>query len=186
MTDHELSELMRKSSHKAQRAFFDEYFNYVYTIVYSRLHTCGSREDIDECVADVFSEFFMQFAKGSKFSGELHAVIGTLAKSRSIDAFRRLSRNSERSISIDEADELRDDADIAANAENRDTSRRLLDVIGSLGEPDSTIIIQRYYFDRTAKDIGRKLSLSPAAVQMRCQRAIKKLRGMLDKEGITL
>ena len=52
---------MRCSREAGQRAIFDQYGNYVYTIVYSKLHAYGTHEDIEECVSDVFAKIFMSF-----------------------------------------------------------------------------------------------------------------------------
>ena len=48
--------LIRTEPEKGHRVLFDEYKNYVYTIVYNRLRSVTSREDIEECVSDVFAE----------------------------------------------------------------------------------------------------------------------------------
>ena len=79
MTDIEYRQLMESSQQKAQRALFDEYFAYVFAIVAGRLKGCGSREDMDECTADVFSEVFLYLDKNSSQNGELKGVVGTIA-----------------------------------------------------------------------------------------------------------
>nr|WP_303838497.1 sigma factor-like helix-turn-helix DNA-binding protein [Ruminococcus flavefaciens] len=53
-----------------------------------------------------------------------------------------------------------------------------------LGDPDSTIIIQQYYYNRTAKEIAKSISMSAAAVQKRSSRAKQKLRILLTEAGI--
>ncbi len=58
MTHGEYRLLLKTESKKAQRMIFDEYYNYVYAIVHNHLRKCGSREDTDECVSDVFSDVF--------------------------------------------------------------------------------------------------------------------------------
>ena len=58
MTDSELRELMRVSAEKGRRALFDEYCAYVYAIAAMKLKNCASREDIEECVSDVFAEIY--------------------------------------------------------------------------------------------------------------------------------
>ena len=55
MTDNEYRALFEKSPAAAQNALFEEYINYVYSIVFNKLRSCGSAEDIEECVSDVFS-----------------------------------------------------------------------------------------------------------------------------------
>ena len=59
MTNEELQNAARESKEKAQRAIFDQYFSYVYTIIFSKLRSCASREDIEECVGDVFSDIYI-------------------------------------------------------------------------------------------------------------------------------
>ena len=59
----------------------------------------------------------------------------------------------------------------------------LLRLIESLGEPDSDIIIQKYYYNMNSNEIASKHSMSPEAVRMRCSRALKKLKELLTREG---
>ena len=42
MNDTELSRLLKTEPESGQRAFYDKYFNYVYTIVYARLKSYAS------------------------------------------------------------------------------------------------------------------------------------------------
>ena len=60
----------------------------------------------------------------------------------------------------------------------------MLDKIEELGEPDSTIIIQKFYYNRTSTEIAKMLSMNSAAVRMRCTRALKRLKTELTKVGI--
>ena len=45
MTDQQAMELLKSSPQKAHRLIFDEYYNYVYTIVFNRLRSYASREE---------------------------------------------------------------------------------------------------------------------------------------------
>ena len=58
MTDIQLRELMKGPSDVWQRALYDEYCIYVYTIASNNLRSCGTAEDIEECVADIFIDIF--------------------------------------------------------------------------------------------------------------------------------
>ena len=59
MTHDEFRRLLGRSREEAHKALFEAYCNYVYTIVFNRLRSCASREDIDECVCDVFADVFL-------------------------------------------------------------------------------------------------------------------------------
>ena len=186
MTDIEYRQLMESSQQKAQRALFDEYFAYVFAIVAGRLKGCGSREDMDECTADVFSEVFLYLDKNSSQNGELKGIVGTIARNRSIDAFRRLSAKNCTAVPLEEADSESTETGPEDLAEQNELRRILLDKIEALGSPDSTIILQSYFYGHSSAEIGRELSMTPAAVRMRASRALKKLREMLEKEDIAL
>ena len=184
MTDKDLKELMKRSPSEGFKALFDEYWSYVYTIVYNTLRDCGSRNDIEDCTADVLSDVMMNY--DTEHEGSLKAYLGTSAKRRAIDMRRSLS--SRKSISLDEDESLlpTSDENIEAAAESSHISALLLKRIEELGEPDSTIIIQRYFYDRSSAETARILGMNPITVRSRLRRALKKLRDVLTDMDITL
>lgn len=186
MTNNELRLLMADSVQKCHRAVFDKYCNYVYTIAFSILISCGSREDVEECVSDVFMKIYKLLDEDTDFTDNFKAFIGTVARNTAIDSFRKISLRISRTAYVDEntINELRDDNDITENTERREQSDIILGKIKELGDPDSTIIIQQYYYNRTAKEIAKSISMSAAAVQKRSSRAKQKLRILLTEAGI--
>lgn len=60
--------------------------------------------------------------------------------------FHSLSSRNGRTVSLEEsgADSITDSENIADNAERADLRRTLLRLVEELGEPDSSIIIQKY------------------------------------------
>ena len=180
MTDSEILQLIRETPPKGHRALFDEYYNYVCAVAANVLRGTGTPEDIDECVIDVFTDV-INHLDTERASG-LKAYIGTAAKRKSISLKRSITAKSGRNITMDDGTfpELPSGEDIAANAEKAAETEQLLSEIKALGEPDSTIIIQRYFYDRKAKEIGAVTGLSAAMVRLRCSRALKKLRKALS------
>ena len=61
---------------------------------------------------------------------------------------------------------------------NADERRRLLEAVKDLGEPDSIIIIRRFYFGQRSKEIAKDLDMTVSAVDTRLSRAITKLHSM--------
>ena len=88
MTVKDYSRLYHKSLDKSYDALFEEYCNYVYAIVYNRLRGIASREDIEECVSDVFADVFFGY---SAVKEDMRGYIGTVAKRRAINAFHSLT-----------------------------------------------------------------------------------------------
>ena len=177
MTHGEYRLMLKTEKKKAQRMIFDEYYNYVYAIVHIRLRN-GCREDVDECVSDVFSDVF---------TGDMKGFIGMIAERRATDYYRRLSRPPV-SVSIDDdtAEVLPAADDVLKSAEDNELRRILLELIDSLGEPDATILIQKYFYNRNSREISDIVPLSPVMVRIRSSRALKKLRKLLSDRDISL
>lgn len=185
MTDEELRGIIQHSPDTGFRAMFDKYHRYVYTVVFSVLGSCGCSKDIDNCVVDVFTDVILHF--DSSRDGSLQAYIGTAARNKAISLKKNIFKRTERTIPIDDISaELSDNTSVAEDAERSELTDILLDRINSLGKPDSDIIINKYFFCRNSREIGEILGLSPAAVRVRCRRALKKLRTLLEELDITL
>ena len=137
------------------------------------------------CISDIFARIFFTF--GEKYNnGDMKPFIGVVAKRISIDHYRSLMRHTDKTFSIDEdtSRELSSDEDLVSESERTELRRILMDSINSLGEPDSTIIIQKYYYAKRSQQIGELLSMKPSTVRMRCKRAVEKLHSILVKRGI--
>ena len=188
MTHEELRKQIKKSKELAHRMIFDEYCNYVYAILFNRLRSAASREDIEECFCDVFADIYISYDSERELEGDVKGFVGTVARRRAADMFRRLtSGKGERAAgSIEEIGQVAASDDVEADAETKLMSRLVLDRIAELGEPDSTIIIQRYYYCRSVAEVAEMVSMSPDTVYVRCGRAVKRLRKILEQEGITL
>ena len=185
MTGGEYLKLLEKSQKQAHELLFNEYYSYVRAIAFNRLRSVGSTEDVEECISDIFARIFFTF--GEKYSnGDMKAFIRAVAKRISIEHYRRLVRYSGKSFSIDEGTgfEVRSDEDLVSDSEKTELSHILMESINSLGEPDSTIVIQKYYYGKKSHQIGELLSMKPSSVRMRCKRAVEKLKGILASKGV--
>lgn len=184
MTGNELAAMIKESPPKGHKAFFDEYSDYVYAIVYNRLRSCATKEDIEECVSDIFVEVFLSFKNGTYFSGELKGYIGTISKRKAIRYYHTVSARNNRTAQID--DEIKSNTDIESDFDKSNEQDIIMREILGLGEPDSSIILLKYYYNRSSIQIGKKLSMSPPAVRKRAERALQKLKKRLEKSGINM
>jgi RNA polymerase sigma-70 factor (ECF subfamily) len=188
MTGTEYCKIYKKSPDNAYNALFESYCDYVYAIVYNKLRSVASREDIEECVSDIFADVFFGYKKENDNGGDMKGYIGTVAKRRAINAFHSITARQNR-FSGDSEEEMNfigDETDIEADSDMTETREILLSKINELGEPDSTIILQKYYYDRSSGEIAKLLSMKASAVRMRASRALDKLKTTLAAAGITL
>ncbi len=187
MTHEEFRRELGVSAEQAHRRLFEIYCGYVYTIVFNRLRSCASREDIEECVCDVFADVYIYYDGSKDVSGDISGFIGTVARRRAAAVFRRsLGRTAPVSLDDDAVQQVSSGQDVEAETGDNERRRVLLDRIDELGEPDSTIIIHKYYYGRSAKEIAEMVSLPPENVRVRSGRAVRKLRESLEKSGFSL
>ncbi len=180
--------LQKKQIEVLAREIFDEYCNYVYIIAASKIKRSGTKEDIEECVSDVFAEIFRNPDILSGQVSNLKSYIGTIAKRRAIDTYRRLSVHQWKNLSVDDEvlAETASGENIEESAEIRERNSILLCKIKELGEPDSTIIIEQFYYNMKVSEIAKAISMTAASVQKRSIRAREKLKILLVDAGISL
>ncbi len=186
MTDTEWYSLMQTAPREGRRALIDQYGNLVYAIVLNKLKDCASREDIEDCVSDVFVAVFEAEGDFSASAGSLKSFISTIAKRTAIDAWRRLTyRNGCTDHLEDSETELSSHEEDPAQTLLRKTQKqRLWQIVKDLGEPDTSIIIRQYFYDQSAKEIAKALSMTAAAVQKRSIRARARMKELLQQEDV--
>lgn len=183
MNDTEWVELFESSPKQAFAFLVKEYSSLVYTIAVNRLGTVGTRQDAEDCTSEIFLEIFRSAGRFSPEAGSLKTFVSTIARRRATDAFRSLMRKTSITGPDDEEETLLipSDDDTEREAEERAERQELWEKVRSLGEPDSAILIYRYFYRLTAAETGEKLGMNSAAVEKRCQRARKKLKALLTK-----
>ena len=187
MTHEEFRDKKKISSEQAHKELFEAYCGYVYTIVFNRLRSVAAREDIEECLCDVFADVYCYYDPGKNVSGDMSGFIGTIARRKAAALYKSIISGAE-TVSIDDesAQQLSSEQDVEREAAANEQRRIILGKIAGLGEPDSTIIIQKYYYGRSAAEIAGMVKLTPENIRVRSGRAVKKLKEMLEKEDISL
>lgn len=185
MKDAELIILLEKSPEKARAALVDEYRNYVYAVVLSKLKGNASLEEIEDCVNDAFVEI-LESISGYSGKGSVKAFIGTIAVRVALNRFRQniRCRNTTTSIDIEDAPLLPSAEDTEGTVQDNAFRKRLWEIVDMLGEPDSKIIVYQYCYELKVHEIADILSMTPAAVQKRSIRARKRIRKILEKENL--
>lgn len=167
------------------RKIFEQYYNYVYAIVFNKLRSIASAEDIEDCIGDIFSDIYIYYSKNEKYD-DIKGFVSTISERKAVDMFRRLATKKKHIITFGEEKikTIPDEASVEEQAEQSEVSRIIMRCISDLGEPDSVIIMQKYYYNRNSKEISEIVSIKPSAVRKRCSRALEKLKKLLNDAGI--
>ena len=174
MEDIELLELLKNSPHEGLAAVVKQYSAYVYKIAYTRLGRVCSREDIEEAVSDIFMRFFLASQNDDTEIRSICAYLAAVSQRHCINIFNRQIRRMPE-IPLDEIDNIPCE-DISA-----ESNPELIDAVHKLGEPDSDIIIRRYYFGQPVSDIADDLNMKSNTVSKRLSRGLKRLKKILEE-----
>ena len=162
-----------------------QYGGLVYSITRRRLQGCLRKEDIEECVSDVFFELYRCRDKIDLSKGSLKTFLLTIAERQAIKYYERKTDKFDK-ISLQEqlekGEEPLSDHNVEQQTIQKEESRLLIEAIKGLGEPTASIVIQKYYYGMTAKEIGQRAGLSKNAVEKRLKRGLEKLKTVLQSE----
>lgn len=181
MNDEKLAKLLLSNADRGMKKLIDEYGGLVSAVISGKLRSARfSVQDIEDCAAETFFEFWRGFEKSPCKGSEIRARLCVTAKRNAIDRLRRLYRQPD-TLSIDDEKVLtiRDDHSLEGDFEREETRRELINAVKSLGRPDSEIIIRKFYVGQSSKETADAVGMSVSNVDTRTHRALKKLRSIL-------
>lgn len=181
-TDRELLLLLRKNPDRGMEECVRKYSGLLYHIVRGRLQGAAfSEEDLEDCVADSFCEFWESLGRFDESKGSIKAWLAAIAANNARDLVRK-RKNEALSVSIedDNAAEPASEYSLEGDFETKEQRAELLAAVRSLESPDREIIIRKFYLQQSSKEIAEALSLSVSNVDTRTHRAVRKLRERLS------
>ena len=103
ISDIELLELLSNKPEVGLKMMMDSYMALIYTIIFNKLSGMYSKEDIEECVSDVFIEVLHYKNRIDLQKGTIKAFLAIIAKRKAIDMYRKNKKNNH--IHIDDLSE---------------------------------------------------------------------------------
>lgn len=180
LSDNEIIAAIRRNPSRGMKILIDIYSPTVFAAVNSRLGGVCSHDEIEACASLVFTEFYFHIDQFDSRKCSLKTYLSVLARNKAIEEFRRtVRRNAEVHEEDDVLLDLPDSFDLENVAERRMMEQHLLRAVNSLGQPDSSIIIRRYFYAQPSKQIAEELGMTDASVRKRISRSLDKLRAVL-------
>lgn len=182
MTDEKLYALLLTDPDRGIGKLTEQYTGLVMSVIRARLSKKAfSEQDIEECAADTFTEFYMGLGSFDTSMGSIKARLGLTASRNAVDRLRRLYRSGITLPLDGEAGEYPDSFSIESELEERELKDKLKQAVLGLEHPDREIVFRKYYLGQSSKEIADALDLSVSNVDTRTHRAVKKLRAIMEK-----
>ena len=131
-----------------------------------------SPDDIQECVHDTLTDFYLQRDQFDGSRGSLRSYLIAIADRKAIRKYRENQRQwLAAELSRMEAGELM----------NWERTEVLRQAMKQLPPPDRQVLEMKYFQGYTAREIANHLGMEHEAVKKRQQRALKKLQRLMEE-----
>lgn len=183
MDERELMGLIQSSPDEGIREAINRYGKDVNAICRKILGT-SMQDLLDEAVSDTFYKVWKYSSRfDSRRGTSLKSWICAIARNSAIDLLRKQPGNL---IYMDDLEmELKtEEAGPQEALDARETGMVLWNSIRSLGEPDHSVFLCRYYLNMSGREIAETLGLNQKKVANILNRRKKQLRKMLEERGL--
>jgi RNA polymerase sigma-70 factor (ECF subfamily) len=178
MEDKKLLRLLYKNPSEGMEQLMNQYTGLVYAVVKGKLSNFYHvSSDIEDCVADVFSNFYMKLSDYDPSISCIRSYLCVIARHQAINMARK--RRFEELTSPDDDESyliLSDEESPEDVLVEKETRAEVIKAVESLGPPDSVIIFRKFYYGQSSKEIADLLGMSVSNVNSRTSRALNKLR----------
>ncbi len=180
MDEKSILKKLRNKDEKAFEEIIDLYCAYVTSIVGSLLSSKGTKEDVEEVVADTFIALWNTAERiNYEEYSSIKAYIAVIARNKSKDWLRTAKKQELR---------LLDDVLIVENSVEhlivqREQQRIIAKVLEKLKPLDWKIFVAYYYQYKKVDEIAREFQMNPQTVKTRLRRGREVLKKFLIKEG---
>lgn len=169
----ELISEIRKRNPDAFEFLVDKYTKPVYYLAYNILRISCSKEDIEECVSDVFIDAWRKIEQFDINRGGLKTWVLILTKYKALEYKRRFEKSNVIEL-IDE--QVKSPVDLEKQVIDRETQLAVLETIHTFSDLDKQLFIRRYFLGEDISALMSSMGLSRTAVDNRLTRGRKKIK----------
>lgn len=176
MTDEEISIKLLKRDLNVFDYIMDNYNKLLWLVIGNILGKAGTPEDVEDCISDVYIKLLENPKIYDYKKGSLKSFLLRVGKNIAIDRYRKLTRNNliefKEQVNSQEEDALQ-------SIITKENSKKVLNALNSLKEPDKEIFIRRYFFGEKPKDISEKMLLKVKEIDNKLYQGKIKLKDIL-------
>lgn len=163
----------------AYEYMISKYTKTIYCLAYTILFPACSKEDVEECVSDVFLDAWLKIDEFDQERGNFRTWLLIKTKYKALTYKRRKTVTNVVDI---EKFEIKDDYSLEKEFFLRQDQEKVIEIINSFNEVDKKIFFRRYFFDEKISDLAKAFNLSRSAVDNRLLRGRKMIKEALNCE----
>lgn len=184
MLDADIIALIKKDPDRGLDLLMNKYIGLVGAVVKGKLCGVCTSEDIEECVSDVFVDFYRGVLGFDPSRGTIKALLCSMAKNKAVNVYLTKAKSSPPLSIDDEAIEnsLPGGVSVEEDFFEKASRRELISKIAELDKTDREIIFRKFYVGEPSKSIAKRMKMTVSAVDTRTHRALLKLREKLGEK----
>jgi RNA polymerase sigma-70 factor (ECF subfamily) len=190
MLEEELIAGLRDGSLDSEQAWSVLYAKYYQFVRKAAIRYGLNDADADDIVADVFISL-PRLIRNYQARGSLKAYLVAVTRNRVYEFFRRERSDLHEDLTLKHEEEIAEASTQTSisrhvdNKQDKEIYTKIESAIARLSERDRLIITLTYLEGMSASSVAETLNLSPSAVRVSLHRARKRLRRVLEDEGVT-
>ncbi len=140
-------------------------------------------EDAQDIVSQVYIQYAQSIIMKNRTVDNVTAYLTTIANHLCVAYYKSKAKESV-IISVDEdlIETVSDDTDVEEEAFDHIESEHLWKMVRQLSEMEQKILIGKFRFNQTFKELGEKLGLNENTVKVKYYRSLKKMKNMIEHE----
>lgn len=176
--DDTVSKLMKKDTDVLESLIL-EFSSPVYSLIFRILGEQANKEDIEECVSDVFVDVWNKIESFDSSKGSLKTWIFILTKYKALDYKRKLKQK----YNIQELKEyIPSQTNTLDEVLRKSQIESVLEILNSVSSVDKNIFLMKYFYYESSDSIAGKLNLTTKAVENRLRRVRELMKKRLKIE----
>lgn len=182
---YELMRAIANGNDEAMMAFYDTYFGIVAGFCRTMI---DDRSTADEVIQDVFWQVWRQAGQYDPGRAKISTWLMTIARSRVIDALRRMKRQDWQ-VSADQEGLIESEAssaaggDVEAEVAARLERHRIRQALQDLPPPQRDAVYRIHFEGRTAKEVAEHEAVPVGTIKTRLRLGLEKLRKVLEVQA---
>lgn len=157
----------------------EKYSKQVYYLAYNILHISCTKEDIEECTADVFAQAWLDIDNYSSEKASFKTWLFILTKYKALKYKRKISK--QKTVNIDEV-LLPNTDDVEKWLITRQEQERVINIINQFNDIDKELFFRRYFYDERIVDLMDSLNLTRSAIDNRLSRGRRVIKEVFLSE----